>query len=150
MKKWIAMLLVLCCTLLVIGCGNAAGGEPEITLYEVGAGCYTIGIKDAGYHRKYPLMMDVHFSVDEEQMILQDSKETDLGDAGKNAEFDSVTVYMNDESEATKFVWIMIHGVRINSAEGDFLRREPFVYELSFRIDTGTKEVFDVSKTTPD
>ena len=45
-----------------------------------------------------------------------------------------------------KFIWITINGLSVYSDDGQFLNRWNFSYELMFKFDTETLEIFDVQK----
>ena len=64
--------------------------------------------------------------------------------AGK---YDSVTVYLDDQSETTKFVWVTINGLEVFSDTEQFVRRMNFEYELMFKFDTESLEIFDIQKS---
>lgn len=118
---------------------------PDINISEVSSGNYTIDIVDEGYGPKLPVYMSISLSLDGDNNIMQDSK-TVKCETGTDAKYDSVSIYLNDESEKTKFVWVTIHNVEIYSDSGAFLRRVGFEYELTFRFDTETLEIFDLEK----
>lgn len=120
--------------------------EPNIVVNEIATGDYSIDIVDKGYNREYPLSMNIHFLTDKENMIKQDTKDISYGAAAANAEYDSINVYLSDESENVKYVWITINNAVLYSDTGEFLRRMGFQYELKFRFDAETLEVFDVQK----
>ena len=151
MKRFIALVLVMVCVIILVSCSDTQKVQNtvdlEISIYEVVNGNYTISINDSGYNAEFPLTMDIHFLADNENMIQQDSKDICYSDAATNAQYDSVTVYMNDESETVKYVWITFHGVNLYSDTGKFLKREQFEYELTFRVNTELMEAFDIAKT---
>lgn len=150
MKKYFALVLIIAASFLLFGCSNTSNMpndvELAISLYKIADNNYTVGIKDAGFHPEFPLWMDIDFMTDEDNMIQYDSVSKRYGDAAENTKYDSVTVYLNDESDTVKFVWITIHSAILYSDTGEFVKREPFEYELTFRVDTDSLEVFDIVK----
>ena len=84
-------------------------------------------------------------SVDEDGNLLRTGEVScETKTAGK---YDSVTVYLDDQSETTKFVWITINGLEVFSDADQFVRRMNFEYELMFKFDTESLEIFDVQKS---
>lgn len=118
---------------------------PNINISLDSSGTYVVHIEDEGYGPKMPVYMDVSFALDEKGNILQDSEDVEYG-TGTDAKYGSVSVYLNDESQNTKFVWLTIHNVEIYSDRGEFLMNAEFEYELMFRFDTQTLRIFDLEK----
>ena len=119
--------------------------NPTITISEVTSDNYVITIEDEGYGPKMPVQMSVSFALDEEHLIEEDSEEVNY-ETGSDAKYNSVSVYLADEAENMKFAWITIRNVDIYSDSGEFLQRVEFEYELTFRFDTETLQLFDVKK----
>jgi len=150
MKKYFALIWIIAVSLSLAGCGSVSNEnkvELAISLYKVADNNYTIGIKDEGFHPEFPLWMDIDIRTNEDNMI--DSVSKSYGDAAENTKYDSVIVYSNDESDTVKFIWITIRSVIRYSDAEEFVKREPFEYELTFRVDTDSLEVFDIVKVIP-
>lgn len=117
----------------------------KININEESSGEYMINIADEGYSLLLPLYLNIQFSTDAEGKIIQDTKavryETD-----KNITYSNVNVYLSDEKDNTKFVWIEVSNVDFYSDDMKFLKREDFEYQLMFRFDTETFEIFNLEK----
>ena len=119
--------------------------RPNIQIHKDLNNQYLIEILDDGYGPKLPVRMSIPVSLDEEGKLLKSGEvKCETGTVGK---FDSVTVYLDDQSETTKFVWITINGLEVFSDADQFVRRMNFEYELMFKFDTESLEVFDIQKS---
>ena len=119
--------------------------RPSIQIHKELNNQYLIEILDDGYGPKIPVQMSIPVSLDEEGNLLRSGEVScETGTAGK---YDSVTVYLDDQSETTKFVWITINGLEMFSDTEQFVRRMNFEYELMFKFDSESLEIFDIQKS---
>ena len=119
--------------------------RPNIQIHKELNNQYMIEILDDGYGPKLPVQMSIPVALDEDGNLLRTGEVScETKTAGK---YDSVTVYLDDQSETTKFVWITINGLEVFSDADQFVRRMNFEYELMFKFDTESLEIFDIQKS---
>ena len=119
--------------------------RPNIQIHKDLNNQYLIEILDDGYGPKLPVQMSIPVALNEDGNLLRTGEVScETKTAGK---YDSVTVYLDDQSETTKFVWITINGLEVFSDADQFVRRMNFEYELMFKFDTESLEIFDIQKS---
>ena len=117
---------------------------PNIQIHKQLNNQYLIEIIDDGYGPKLPVQMSIPVALDEEGNLLRTGEvNCETGTSGK---YDSINVYLDDQSETIKFVWITINGLEVFSDSDQFVRRMNFEYELMFKFDTESLEIFDIQK----
>lgn len=96
----------------------------SIHVEEYVTGDYRIRLRDLEVSTEAPLDLEIRFLTDKEENILQNSIDTEK-------EYDDLYVKLSDETDRTK-------AARVKLDE----------YELNFKFDIKTCEVFDVEKVT--
>lgn len=119
--------------------------EPVIHVQKSAEDRYYIEIFDEEDVAKPPIQMMIPIKLDEAGNILKEQSSN--FETGTLVNYDSVNIYFDDQSKNIKYVWITINGVNLFSESGQFMRRMDFEYELMFKFDTESLEVFDVQKS---
>ena len=123
---------------------NDENVRPDISVYKEAENQYLIEILDDGYTPNLPVRMSIPVTLDDEGNLVKAGDE--YFEMGTSAKYDSVSMLLDDQSDTIKFIWITINGLSVYSDDGQFLNRWNFSYELMFKFDTETLEIFDVQK----
>ena len=136
--------IVICGLLETDTYSNDENERPDISVYKEADTQYLIGIFDDGYTPDLPVRMSIPLTLDDEGNLVKAGDE--YFEMDTSAKYDSVSMLLDDQSDTTKFIWITINGLSVYSDDGQFLNRWNFSYELMFKFDTETLEIFDVQK----
>ena len=136
---------IVVCGLLETGTySNDENVGPDISVYKEAENQYLIEILDDGYTPDLPVRMSIPVTLDDEGNLIKAGDE--YFEMGTSAKYDSVSMLLDDQSDTIKFIWITINGLSVYSDDGQFLNRWNFSYEIMFKFDTETLEIFDVQK----
>ena len=136
---------VVICGLLQTGTySNDENSRPDISVYKESEKQYLIEILDDGYTPDLPIRMSIPVTLDDAGNLIKAGGE--YFEMGTSAKYDSVSMLLDDQTDKIKFIWITINGLSVYSDEGQFLNRWNFSYELMFKFNTETLEIFDVQK----